>query len=174
MILTSAAILQAISDGEIEVSPFRPECLGPNSLDLHLADTLRVYELPYGVIDSHAIPETIPVPVPAAGLVLRPGVLYLGSTVERTYTPRHVPKIEGRSSWGRLGLKTHITAGLGDIGFRGHWTLELEVTHPLRIYPGARICQLCFLLPHGDTAHQYRGSYLDQSGPTPSRYRSDR
>ena len=44
--------------------------------------------------------------------------------------------IEGRSSVGRLGLFVHVTAGFGDVGFCGYWTLEMFAVQPVRIYPG--------------------------------------
>ncbi len=78
------------------------------------------------------------------GLVLTPNQLYLGRTVERTETHNYVPMIEGRSSIGRLGLFVHVTAGFGDVGFCGYWTLEMFAVQPVKIYPGVPICQIFF------------------------------
>jgi dCTP deaminase len=69
--------------------------------------------------------------IPEEGLVLKPNTLYLGRTNEFTKTDRYVPMLEGRSSTGRLGLFIHVTAGFGDIGFAGYWTLE-NVLRPAR------------------------------------------
>ena len=44
--------------------------------------------------------------------------------------------IEGRSSIGRLGLFVHVTAGFGDVGFCGYWTLEMFAVQPVRIFAG--------------------------------------
>jgi dCTP deaminase len=52
--------------------------------------------------------------------------------------------IEGRSSVGRLGLFVHVTAGFGDVGFAGFWTLEMFAVQPIRIYPGVSICQIIY------------------------------
>jgi dCTP deaminase len=52
--------------------------------------------------------------------------------------------IEGRSSIGRLGLFVHVTAGFGDVGFCGYWTLEMFAVQPVKIYPGVPICQIFF------------------------------
>ena len=52
--------------------------------------------------------------------------------------------IEGRSSVGRLGLFVHVTAGFGDVGFAGYWTLEMFAVQPIRIYPGVSICQIFY------------------------------
>ena len=61
--------------------------------------------------------------IPEDGLLLEPQKLYLGRTIEYTATEGYVPMLEGRSSIGRLGLFVHVTAGFGDIGFKGFWTL---------------------------------------------------
>lgn len=82
--------------------------------------------------------------IPNDGLVLQPNQLYLGSTIEKTHTTNFVPIIEGRSSIARLGLFVHVTAGLGEAGFDGHWTLELTCVQPLRIYPNVSICQIYY------------------------------
>ena len=79
--------------------------------------------------------------IPKEGLLLQPGTLYLGRTLEYTETHGMVPMLEGRSSVGRLGLFVHVTAGFGDIGFCGYWTLEMFAVQPVRIYAGVAICQ---------------------------------
>ena len=58
--------------------------------------------------------------------------------------------IEGRSSIGRLGLFVHVTAGFGDVGFCGYWTLEMFAVQPMRIYPGVPICQIFYHEITGD------------------------
>ena len=52
--------------------------------------------------------------------------------------------LEGRSSVGRLGLFIHVTAGFGDVGFAGYWTLEMFCIHPIVIYPNVEICQIYY------------------------------
>ena len=84
------------------------------------------------------------VEIPEDGLVLSPNQLYLARTAERTVTHNLVPQIEGRSSVGRLGLFVHVTAGFGDVGFSGYWTLEMFAVQPVRIYPGMPICQIFY------------------------------
>jgi dCTP deaminase len=61
--------------------------------------------------------------------------------------------IEGRSSIGRLGLFVHVTAGFGDVGFCGYWTLEMFAVQPVRIYAGVAICQIIY--------HDIRGSFTE-------------
>ncbi len=82
--------------------------------------------------------------IPPEGLVLEPGILYLGRTIENIRAEHHVPMLEGRSSIGRLGIVVHLTAGLGNIGSSGCWTLEIACVQPVRIYPEVAICQIYF------------------------------
>ena len=104
--------------------------------------------------------------IPDEGMILQPGILYLASTVEYTETLRHVPIIQGKSSLGRLGLFVHITAGFGDVNFKGHWTLELAVIQPVKIYPGMKIAQICYHdiseMPYTDYASKADAKYSNQ------------
>lgn len=95
-------------------------------------------------IDCRSENETEEIIIPSEGFVLEPGQLYIASTNEYTETHNAVPVIEGKSSLGRLGLSIHITAGFGDVGFCGTWTLELVATVPLKIYPNMKICQISY------------------------------
>lgn len=108
--------------------------------------------------------------IPEEGYVLRPGVLYLGRTIERTKSDCFIPMIDGRSSIGRLGIWIHVSAGFGDIGFDGTWTLEITAIEPVRIYPNVEIGQVCFHKPYGEVENLYRGRYYKQEDPTESRF----
>ena len=142
MILTDKTINDEIIEGNIVIEPFNPNNLGTNSYDLTLSNSLVFYtEL---VLDSRKKNSSIPLVIPDEGLVLQPGIVYLASTVEYTETLRHVPILMGKSSLGRLGLFVHVTAGFGDVGFKGHWTLELVCVQPLKIYAGMKIAQLTY------------------------------
>jgi dCTP deaminase len=162
----------------IEITPFDPSKLGPNSYDVHLAPVLKVYAGPCHyltdpdapwVLDPNKANPTADVPIPPEGLILRPGTLYLAATVEETYCEGLVPYLDGRSSMGRLGLSIHVTAGRGDDGFRGRWTCEMTVVHHLRVYPGMRIGQLTFHTIQGERL-PYKGRYQNASGPEASKY----
>jgi dCTP deaminase len=69
--------------------------------------------------------------------------------------------LEGRSSVGRLGMFVHVTAGFGDIGFNGYWTLEIFVVQPLVIYPNVEVCQIYFHHIDGDYTAYKSGKYQD-------------
>ena len=126
----------------IVIEPFDEQYLNPNSYNLTLHDELMVYE--EVVLDMKSANRVRRIDIPPDGLVLSPNQLYLGRTAERTETHDLVPMIEGRSSVGRLGLFVHVTAGFGDVGFCGYWTLEMFAVQPVRIYPGVPICQIFY------------------------------
>ena len=100
--------------------------------------------------------------------MIQPNQLYLGRTIERTETHNLVPMIEGRSSIGRLGLFVHVTAGFGDVGFRGFWTLEMFAIQPVRIYPGVPICQIFYHDIRGSITEYSSDKYQDNTDIQPS------
>ncbi|MEO6930623.1 MAG: dCTP deaminase, partial [Chitinophagaceae bacterium] len=142
MILTDTRILEEINKATIKIEPFTSESLGTNSYDVHLGKHLAVYL--DKVLDARKHNKIEHFEIPAEGYVLQPGVLYLGVTLEYTETHAHVPFLEGKSSTGRLGIDIHATAGKGDVGFCGNWTLEISCRLPVRIYDGMPIGQLIY------------------------------
>lgn len=106
--------------------------------------------------------------IPEEGIVLEPNKLYLGRTHEYTKTKCFVPMLEGRSSIGRLGLFIHVTAGFGDVGFAGYWTLEMFCVQPIRIYAGVEICQIYFHTVLGEADSYNGGKYQNNKGIQPS------
>jgi len=108
---------------------------------------------------------------PELGWILNPGVGYLMHTAERVTTSKYVPILDGKSSIGRLFIQVHVTAGFGDPGFSGQYTLEVTSEFPVRVYPGMRICQMRFHVMEGEiTSYQRSGSYTGKlaSGPVAS------
>ena len=168
MKLGGLEILKRVRDGSIVIDPFDESQLNPNSYDLRLADTLVTYahdDMPLDMAKEH---DSFQVKIPTEGALLRPGEIYLGSTVEYTETADLIPGIEGRSSVGRLGINIHATAGFGDVGFKGTWTLELSVVRPVRIYAGVRICQIYYEPLMGDFTPYESDKYQGQTLPRPS------
>lgn len=130
---------------------------------------IKIEENKYNVLRKYALDpkkdnETIDIEIPEDGYVLIPGILYLGETMEYTETYGFVPNIDGRSTTGRLGIEVHRTAGFGDNGFKGKWTLEITVTHPVIVYPGMEIGQLYYETINGDCSMMYDGKYQNQQG----------
>jgi dCTP deaminase len=152
MILSGHEI-QAQLGTSIVIEPFDAAKLNPNSYNLTLHDELMVYE--EVVLDMRRPNRVRRLRIPPEGLTLTPNKLYLARTVERTETHGLVPMIEGRSSIGRLGLFVHVTAGFGDVGFCGYWTLEMFAVQPVRIYAGVSICQIIY--------HDIRGTFTEYS-----------
>ena len=165
MILSGKEIKRRLG-GDIIIEPFNDEQMGPNSYNLRLHRELLVYNEP--VLDMKKRNNVASIVIPHDGLVLEPGRLYLGRTVEYTRTDNLVPMIEGRSSIGRLGLFIHITAGFGDVGFSGYWTLEIFCVHPVRIYPGVEIGQIFYHTIEGDFERYNSKKYQNNKGIQPS------
>lgn len=156
---------------EIIIKPFDPARINPNSYNLRLHNELLVYDEP--VLDMRRANLAHTVTIPEDGLLLQPGRLYLGRTVEYTETHNLVPMLEGRSSVGRLGLCIHVTAGFGDVGFKGYWTLELFCLQPIRIYPGVEICQIYYHETSKDHEEYTSGKYQNNKGIQPSKLWED-
>ncbi|MCX7937517.1 MAG: dCTP deaminase [Chlorobi bacterium] len=153
MILSDTEILRHIEQGTIVIEPFRRECLGTNSYDVHLGKVLAVYVDP--ILDARRHNRVEYIEIPEEGYVLEPHRFYLGVTEEYTETHLHVPFLEGKSSVGRLGIDIHATAGKGDVGFCNHWTLEISVKQPVRVYAGMPIGQLIYFEVRGQIAMPY-------------------
>lgn len=194
--LTGPKIADEVAAGRIAVSGFDPKKVNPNSYNLSLSHQLLIYRkvlplhhhhelnerrrqaFPLGVVTQTPPPVLEPLDmsqpepteeleIPPAGLVLYPGVLYLGCTREVTETRHHVPMIEGRSGVGRLGLFVHVTAGFGDQNHCGTWTLEIVPVVPIRVFSAVEVCQIAYTVPDGPT-RDYDGSYQNQTVPRPS------
>lgn len=161
MILSGKEIEKEIGKG-INIEPFSKSQLNPNSYNLKLHHELMVYSNP--VLDMKHPNPVEPLTIPKEGLLLETGKLYLGRTVEKTETSKFVPMLEGRSSIGRLGLFIHVTAGFGDIGFNGFWTLEIFCVQPIRIYAGVDICQIFYHTIEGDFDTYKNGKYQNNEG----------
>jgi len=183
VILSGGAILDQVEAGRIVIDPFDKAHVNPNSYNMTLSPRLGVYvdpgwdlaqhfsdvkQFPAVRLDCRKNTPLFEFSIPEKGMLLHPGKLYLGSTVETTATDHYVPMIEGRSSLARLGLSVHQTGGFGDIGFHGTWTLEFTCVEPVRIYAGMQVCQVQFWEIVGPIVARYAGKYVGQRGPTPS------
>lgn len=178
-ILTGAEIVRQMIMGNIEIDGFDMKNLNPNSYNLTLGNTIKTYRPVYqsknkndhsmylDILKDNPYEE---ITITEEGFALVPGKVYIATTNERTFSSKFQPKIDGRSSVGRLGVMVHLTAGYGDIGFDGKWTLELAVIQPIIIYPNIPICQVSFMVPAGDTSIQYNGRYQHQTNAETSKF----
>jgi len=173
VILTDLAIQDAVSRGDIEIDPWRKEQLNPSSYDLTLGDNVLVYD--FGQHDVHDV-KSEPTRfrhalIEPKGFVIHPGKGYLMHTVERVTSRKYVPVLDGKSSIGRLFVSVHQTAGYGDIGFNGQYTLEVTTMYSIRLYAGMRIAQMRFHEVRGLVGKIYSGNYVGEAarGPVPSK-----
>lgn len=153
MILTDKRILEEMDKGTIKIEPYNRADLGSNSYDVHLGKTLAVYV--DDVLDAKKHNKIEYFDIPDEGYILEPHKFYLGVTLEYTETHAHVPFLEGKSSTGRLGIDIHATAGKGDVGFCGNWTLEISCKQPVRVYHGMPIGQLIYFPVEGEIEVKY-------------------
>jgi dCTP deaminase len=177
MLLSDQDIRSEIASGRIGLTPFDFKDLQPSSIDVHLGIDFFLYK-DVGTIDPKRDQADLMYKTRSRdSITLAPFGFALGSTVEHIALCDDIAaRFEGKSSIGRLGLLTHVTAGFIDAGFDGYITLELHnVSHlPMVLYPGMKIGQLCFFklsskadIPYGsDTLGSH---YQHQSGPTTSR-----
>lgn len=181
MLLSDRDIKAEIAAGRVVLEPYDEAMVQPSSIDVRIDRYFRVFENHrYPHIDpAEEQPELTRVVEPIANepFILHPGEFALASTYEVVTLPDDVAaRLEGKSSLGRLGLLTHSTAGFIDPGFSGHVTLELSnvATLPIKLWPGMKIGQLCFIRLSSPAEHPYGSSlygsrYQGQRGPTPSR-----
>ena len=127
--------------------------LGSTSLDVRLGTSFEVYLPAYRrspETEERDLPAYDSVPIDLDFLervVLLPGQIVLAHTFEYVKLPTTVAaELEGRSSYARLGLEVHMSAGMIDPGFEGVITLELvnNGPNPIVLFPGVRIGQLRF------------------------------
>jgi dCTP deaminase len=172
MILTGKEIELQIKQERILISPFDAKNLQPNSYDLHLDCS------EYEIFKGFDIPEMQRWFLPEEekfnpiyekksnnidyGFFLEPNTCYLFSTIETTHTDYYAPMIEGVSTNARVFLTNHQTAGFGDVGFNGKWTLEIKVSERTPVYHGMRIAQICFHELSGEI-ELYKGRYQNQN-----------
>ncbi len=106
--------------------------------------------------------------------ILHPNEFVLGCTLEFVRLPIDIAaRLEGRSSWGRVGILVHSTAGFIDPGFCGNITFELKNMGkvPIPLYPGIRMGQLAFFKVNN--YDKYAGKYAESFGVVPSKYFED-
>jgi dCTP deaminase len=171
-VLGRDAILQAMEQGQISVTPFKRDLLGPASLDLTLANTFRVFRKVHQVVEVHDNTDyrefTDKIEVCAGQhILIMPGETVLGMTEERLRLgPGLCGWLEGRSRFARLGLMVHISAPFMGPGIDSQQVLEMSNfgPAPLAVFPGLAICQFVFQKLEGD--EQYAGRFAGQTVQT--------
>lgn len=160
MVLSDYEIVQALLNEDIIITPLinSAKQIGSSSVDLRLGTEFKLIRIvkqthfdlsvPTEQIEEQVREYTEVVHVePMQPFFLHPNEFALASTLEYLVLPRDIAgRLEGRSTWGRVGLQVHSTAGLVDPGFEGTLTFELNNMGklPLPLYPGVRIAQIIF------------------------------
>ena len=164
------------------MDPIRPVKLmiGPNSIDVTLHDTIQIPDS--NMTLDLKDPDTChygEYQMASDGFTLFPHAFVLGALNERfdsvaplsiIYTDQRrgnyrdvffTQEVHGRSTLGRCGLCIHATAGYGDYGFKGAFTLEIfNVTNrPIIIYPDIKVAQIEFNAV--EQPFLYTGGYND-------------
>jgi len=183
MILSDRDILSQIEKKRILIDPFLKKNVQPSTVDLRLDDEVRVFDnWRLGIVDVKKKSDpSRKIKIDKSGIIVHPGEFILGSTVEKITLPDDIAaKLEGRSSFGRLGLIIHATAGYVDPGFSGWLTFEISNISrlPIRIYAGINIAQISFYQMTSPAINSYGSKnlgskYQGQKGPTASRYWKD-
>lgn len=167
--LLASEIRKAIACGDIKITDFHESALNPNSYNLRTGDIIRQVRTnatmgPIQYIDPRKPMCCSDGVIDKGGIIIYPGYTYLVPTMEVVSTDKYVPGITGRSSYGRMGVSVHQEAGFGDIGFSGHWALQIDVTQPTLLLPYAEICQVYFCETIGEIEMLYNGKYQNAAG----------
>jgi|TARA_B100000674_G_scaffold483827_1_gene488298 dCTP deaminase len=170
-VLGRQAILRAIDEGAIAISPFKLENVGPASVDLTLASSFRVFRKVHEVVDvnEHTDYRDFTDKVELSGdehILIMPGETILGITQERLRLgPGLCGWLEGRSRFARLGLMVHISAPFMGPGIDSQQVLEMSNfgPAPLAVHPGTAICQFIFQTLDGEEHYQGRFAGQNQS-----------
>lgn len=165
--LTGNRILDEIKRGKIKIDPFQEKNINPHSYNVTLANEMICYAEQY--LDMAKDNTHFNTFIYEDGFILQPGKLYLARTAERIHTDFYAPVYDGRSSIGRLGIFTHVTAGYIDVGFNGFITLEIAVVEPVKIYPGVKIGQVSFETLEGEITLYNSDKYQNNQGIQPSK-----
>ena len=200
MLLADKKIKEYIKSKKILVDPFDENLIGPASLDLRLGFKFRVFknidvdaidpkeyrdevifrtETDKYIIHHGKYSDLYILKDPETPFIIHPGEFVLASIYEYIKLPDNIAaQIQGRSSYARLGLIIHTSAGWVDPGYSGHLTLEIVNVNkiPIKLYSMMHIAQILFFeLDSVETPYYARKSskYVDEGGATESKIYKD-
>ncbi len=183
-LLVDCEIKRLIVAGSLKVIPIISlrDQLGASSLDVRFGTSYQLYyPNQHGIIDfvraetleSTGISSRMISLDFGDSVVISPRQFILGHSMEYIKLPDNIAaQVEGRSSFARLGLEIHMTAGFIDPGFEGVLTYEIfnAGPNPIRLFPGLRIAQIrLFRVTQPDKAYRtkagakYRGYLVYQN-----------
>lgn len=166
MILTKQAILKEIKKGNIKITPFKKENIGPASIDLTLDNKFRIIkpEIEEIKLDEKIDYKKFTKPIKTDKIILRPEEFVLGITKERiSLSDNLCGWLGGRSRFARLGLLVHATAAFVQPGVNNKQVLEIKNNSSTNfiIKPGLKICQI--MLQRTEGKAKYRGKFRKQA-----------
>jgi dCTP deaminase len=175
--LTGQEITKQVRKGLIRINPFDESQCNPNSYDYRLSPFLKKLKFNSSFdgkacIDPRKEMIYEEIVIPETGYLLETPNAYLGHTIEKFGSNIFASLVTGKSSVGRLFIKNHACAGLVDLGFHGHITLEITAKLNTVIYPYMRLGQIFWFSTSGERK-LYQGKYLDTNDGTPSKIAED-
>jgi len=172
MILSRNEILKAIENKRIEINPFEEKNVGSCSVDFRLGNSFRVFKKKnhsLKIDNSFKISDDFSEKLELKKgefFELHPGEFILGATHERLKVSNDLcARIEGRSTFARIGLLVHISSALIQPGSNNVQVLEIANLSPftLKLYPETKICQIVFEELRGKS--EYSGHFKVQKKP---------
>lgn len=170
--LIGTAIAEAFKTGAIKSENcsyadfLSKKLVNPNSLDLTLSNIFCKWDKKNSKYTKTVLKGDKPLILKPNESILGVTEQFIGTTTTKYKDKYLVPCIEGKSTMARNFLAVHVTAGFGDVGYTGAWTLELVNLSNDVIYlrPKMPICQIYFHLSEGELIHTYEeGSYNNNS-----------
>ncbi len=162
MLLSNEDIKRYLKKRLIQIEPEpAEEQIGPASVDLTLGDEFWIFNKnPKGKkIDiAKTNYAAVTKKVRAKFLVLEPGEIVLGKTVEKIKLPNNIAgRLEGRSTYARLGIAVHVTSSIIQPGSFNHQVLEIVnlSPNPIILRAGTRISQVLFETLASNTSKPY-------------------
>ncbi len=185
-VLSDRDIKKALKEGKIVITDMQEDQINPASVDLRLGNQFRVFKHaevthidPKNMNSSNDLMKLVEID-PRTPFIIHPGEFVLGITEEYVKLPDDlVGRLDGKSSWGRLGIVIHSTAGTVDPGFEGKLTLEIANISkvPVCLYPSTKICKITFdtLTSPSELPYNKRkdSKYMKQKSPEASRISSE-
>ncbi len=179
-VLSDRDIKELLKLGELVINDMTEDQIGSCSVDLRLGSQFRMFK--HAEV-THIDPKegfaddlmTLITKSDEDPFIIHPGEFVLGTTRESVLIPRYiVARLDGRSSWGRLGIIVHSTAGSVHPGYVGQLTLEIANISkvPVKLWPGSRICQIMFERLSSPCEKSYaekKSKYMGQQGPQASK-----
>lgn len=155
MILSAAKIRRKLGK-TVVIDPFDEAQLNPNSYDVRLGNWFYMLHWIGGqpcYFGPLHVPNNQPLVLPKGATILAMTKEFVGGQCDIT------TQIRAKSSTRRKGISICDDAGLGDVGYIDHWTMELTANSNYAVVrPGMKIAQIVFHTVDG-ADEPYVGQY---------------